>query len=157
MVVVGMKMSYDQNKGLPSVTFFSCYYSSHAFPFDVCFKLWFFLESLEHCLVYFSLQEKTGDDVPMPTYFRFLALLAFKIFSAEQVNSSNSFSIGCYLIVDDTVPCQFVIFLSLHRSYQSWHPRVPCLLPTGLVQRNRTFICLREEIYILGKCLTWSI
>ncbi|XP_010937530.1 folylpolyglutamate synthase isoform X4 [Elaeis guineensis] len=32
------------------------------------------------------LQEKTNDDVPMPTYFRFLALLAFKIFSAEQVD-----------------------------------------------------------------------
>ncbi|XP_072996019.1 folylpolyglutamate synthase-like isoform X1 [Typha latifolia] len=32
-----------------------------------------------------KLQEKTNDDVPMPTYFRFLALLAFKIFSAEQV------------------------------------------------------------------------
>ncbi|KAG1371750.1 putative Folylpolyglutamate synthase [Cocos nucifera] len=30
-------------------------------------------------------KEKTNDDVPMPTYFRFLALLAFKIFSAEQV------------------------------------------------------------------------
>ncbi|KAF7149046.1 hypothetical protein RHSIM_Rhsim03G0136800 [Rhododendron simsii] len=30
--------------------------------------------------------EKTSDDMPMPTYFRFLALLAFKIFSAEQVD-----------------------------------------------------------------------
>ncbi|XP_043695944.1 folylpolyglutamate synthase isoform X3 [Telopea speciosissima] len=32
------------------------------------------------------LKEKTNDDVPMPTYFRFLALLAFKIFLAEQVD-----------------------------------------------------------------------
>ncbi|KAJ3685625.1 hypothetical protein LUZ61_014789 [Rhynchospora tenuis] len=32
------------------------------------------------------LQEKTDDKIPMPTYFRFLALLAFKIFSAEQVD-----------------------------------------------------------------------
>ncbi|GJN09336.1 hypothetical protein PR202_ga27336 [Eleusine coracana subsp. coracana] len=31
-------------------------------------------------------KEKTDDDVPMPPYFRFLALLAFKIFSAEQVD-----------------------------------------------------------------------
>lgn len=37
------------------------------------------------------LQEKTNDDVPMPTYFRFLALLAFKIFSAEQVNAAILF------------------------------------------------------------------
>ena len=33
----------------------------------------------------FTLQEKTDDDIPMPAYFRFMALLAFKIFSAEQV------------------------------------------------------------------------
>ncbi|WOL04685.1 folylpolyglutamate synthase [Canna indica] len=31
-------------------------------------------------------QEKTGDDVPMPNYFRFLTLLGFKIFSAEKVD-----------------------------------------------------------------------
>lgn len=35
---------------------------------------------------YDRLKEKTNDDIPMPTYFRFLALLAFKIFSAEQVD-----------------------------------------------------------------------
>lgn len=33
-----------------------------------------------------KLKEKTDEDIPMPTYFRFLALLAFKIFSAEQVD-----------------------------------------------------------------------
>ncbi|CAM0870988.1 unnamed protein product [Alopecurus aequalis] len=33
-----------------------------------------------------KLKEKTDDDVPMPPYFRFIALLAFKIFSAEQVD-----------------------------------------------------------------------
>lgn len=33
------------------------------------------------------MQEKASEDVPMPTYFRFLALLAFKIFAAEQVSS----------------------------------------------------------------------
>ncbi|XP_006650967.2 folylpolyglutamate synthase-like [Oryza brachyantha] len=33
-----------------------------------------------------KLKEKTDDNIPMPTYFRFLALLAFKIFSAEQVD-----------------------------------------------------------------------
>lgn len=32
-----------------------------------------------------AMQERTSDEVPMPTYFRFLALLAFKIFAAEQV------------------------------------------------------------------------
>lgn len=36
-------------------------------------------------LFYVVLQEKINDDVPMPTYFRFLALLAFKIFVAEKV------------------------------------------------------------------------
>ncbi|KAL5973468.1 hypothetical protein ACLOJK_030119 [Asimina triloba] len=30
--------------------------------------------------------EKTNEDVPMPTYFRFIALLAFKIFTEEQVD-----------------------------------------------------------------------
>nr|XP_009416176.1 PREDICTED: folylpolyglutamate synthase [Musa acuminata subsp. malaccensis] len=43
-----------------------------------------FLEYFWWC--WHRLQEKTGDDVPMPAYFRFLALLAFKIFSAEQVD-----------------------------------------------------------------------
>ncbi|KAL9226634.1 hypothetical protein vseg_002423 [Gypsophila vaccaria] len=33
-----------------------------------------------------TLKEKVTDDIPMPTYFRFLALLAFKIFLAEQVD-----------------------------------------------------------------------
>lgn len=33
-----------------------------------------------------TLKDKTGDGVPMPAYFRFLALLAFKIFSDEQVD-----------------------------------------------------------------------
>lgn len=45
----------------------------------------------EKFLAYFwwcwdRLKEKTSDDIPMPTYFRFLALLAFKIFAAEQVD-----------------------------------------------------------------------
>ncbi|KAJ8542088.1 hypothetical protein K7X08_016954 [Anisodus acutangulus] len=31
-------------------------------------------------------KERATDEVPMPTYFRFLALLAFKIFAAEQVD-----------------------------------------------------------------------
>ncbi|KAL2932366.1 Folylpolyglutamate synthase [Bienertia sinuspersici] len=35
---------------------------------------------------YDKLKEKATNDIPMPTYFRFLALLAFKIFSAEQVD-----------------------------------------------------------------------
>ncbi|XP_062156029.1 folylpolyglutamate synthase [Alnus glutinosa] len=35
---------------------------------------------------YDRLKENTNEDVPMPTYFRFLALLAFKIFAAEQVD-----------------------------------------------------------------------
>ncbi|CAN8268056.1 unnamed protein product [Cochlearia groenlandica] len=33
-----------------------------------------------------KLKEKTSNDIPMPTYFCFLALLAFKIFSTEQVD-----------------------------------------------------------------------
>ncbi|KAF1895180.1 hypothetical protein Lal_00022679 [Lupinus albus] len=37
---------------------------------------------------YDRLKEKTNDNVPMPTFFHFLALLAFKIFSAEQVDVS---------------------------------------------------------------------
>ncbi|CAH1430638.1 unnamed protein product [Lactuca virosa] len=32
------------------------------------------------------MNKKCGDDIPMPTLFRFLALLAFKIFAAEQVD-----------------------------------------------------------------------
>uniref|UniRef100_A0A0E0IUX2 Folylpolyglutamate synthase n=1 Tax=Oryza nivara TaxID=4536 RepID=A0A0E0IUX2_ORYNI len=32
-------------------------------------------------------KDKTGGDIPMPAYFRFLALLAFKIFSDEQVKA----------------------------------------------------------------------
>ncbi|XVE52607.1 hypothetical protein DITRI_Ditri02bG0135400 [Diplodiscus trichospermus] len=43
-----------------------------------------FLEYFWWC--YNRLKEKTNDDVPMPTFFRFLALLAFKIFAAEQVD-----------------------------------------------------------------------
>ncbi|PKI46612.1 hypothetical protein CRG98_032954 [Punica granatum] len=35
---------------------------------------------------YDRLKEKTSENIPMPTYFRFLALLAFKIFAAEQVD-----------------------------------------------------------------------
>eukprot|EP00257_Ricinus_communis_P019046 XP_015577914.1 folylpolyglutamate synthase [Ricinus communis] len=35
---------------------------------------------------YDRLKEKTTEEIPMPTYFRFLALLAFKIFAAEQVD-----------------------------------------------------------------------
>ncbi|XP_010256780.1 PREDICTED: folylpolyglutamate synthase isoform X2 [Nelumbo nucifera] len=45
----------------------------------------------EKFLAYFwwcwdRLKERSNEDIPMPTYFRFLALLAFKIFSAEQVD-----------------------------------------------------------------------
>ncbi|CAN6293034.1 unnamed protein product [Urochloa humidicola] len=35
-----------------------------------------------------KLKDKTGGDVPMPAYFRFLTLLAFKIFSDEQVDAA---------------------------------------------------------------------
>ncbi|KAI3777992.1 hypothetical protein L2E82_06931 [Cichorium intybus] len=47
--------------------------------------------SKEKFLAYFwwcwdRLKQKCGDDIPMPTLFRFLALLAFKIFAAEQVD-----------------------------------------------------------------------
>ncbi|PON65665.1 Folylpolyglutamate synthetase [Trema orientale] len=45
----------------------------------------------EKFLAYFwwcfdRLKEKATENIPMPTYFRFLALLAFKIFAAEQVD-----------------------------------------------------------------------
>ncbi|XP_061343515.1 folylpolyglutamate synthase-like isoform X1 [Gastrolobium bilobum] len=55
----------------------------------------FRLDGMEICeekfLAYFwwcydRLKEKTDENVPMPPYFRFLALLAFKIFAAEQVD-----------------------------------------------------------------------
>ncbi|XP_027329271.1 folylpolyglutamate synthase-like isoform X3 [Abrus precatorius] len=55
----------------------------------------FRLDGMEICeqkfLAYFwwcydRLKGKTDDNIPMPTYFRFLALLAFKIFAAEQVD-----------------------------------------------------------------------
>lgn len=47
--------------------------------------------SEEKFLAYFwwcwdRLKEKCSDDIPMPNLFRFLALLAFKIFAAEQVD-----------------------------------------------------------------------
>ncbi|KAK7305793.1 hypothetical protein VNO77_43705 [Canavalia gladiata] len=57
----------------------------------------FCLDGVEICeekfLAYFwwcydRLKEKTDENVPMPTFFHFLALLAFKIFAAEQVNVS---------------------------------------------------------------------
>ncbi|CAI9774863.1 unnamed protein product [Fraxinus pennsylvanica] len=55
----------------------------------------FRLDGIDICaekfLTYFwwcwnRLKERTSDEVPMPTYFRFLALLAFKIFAAEKVD-----------------------------------------------------------------------
>ncbi|KAI9102126.1 hypothetical protein K1719_023636 [Acacia pycnantha] len=55
----------------------------------------FRLDGVEICeekfLAYFwwcydRLKEKTDENIPMPPYFRFLALLAFKIFAAEQVD-----------------------------------------------------------------------
>ncbi|CAN7037369.1 unnamed protein product [Brassica rapa subsp. trilocularis] len=49
--------------------------------------------SEEKFLVYFwwcynRLKERTNEEIPMPTYFRFLALLAFKIFAAEEVDAA---------------------------------------------------------------------
>ncbi|CAA0836778.1 Folylpolyglutamate synthase [Striga hermonthica] len=41
---------------------------------------WWCWDRLKAC------SERTSDEIPMPTYFRFLALLAFKIFAAEQVD-----------------------------------------------------------------------
>lgn len=49
---------------------------------DICEEK--FLEYFWWC--WDRLKERTSDDIPMPTYFRFLALLAFKIFAAEQVD-----------------------------------------------------------------------
>ncbi|XXG75305.1 hypothetical protein AAC387_Pa07g3838 [Persea americana] len=55
----------------------------------------FKLDGVEICeekfLAYFwwcwdKLKDKTNEDVPMPTYFRFLVLLGFKIFAEEQVD-----------------------------------------------------------------------
>ncbi|WJX38345.1 Folylpolyglutamate synthase, variant 2 [Trifolium repens] len=55
----------------------------------------FRLDGVEICeekfLAYFwwcydRLKEKTDDNIPMPTFFHFLALLAFKIFAEEQVD-----------------------------------------------------------------------
>ncbi|XP_010423399.1 PREDICTED: folylpolyglutamate synthase isoform X2 [Camelina sativa] len=37
---------------------------------------------------YNRLKERTNEEIPMPTYFRFLALLAFKIFAAEKVDAA---------------------------------------------------------------------
>ncbi|RDX78244.1 Folylpolyglutamate synthase, partial [Mucuna pruriens] len=57
----------------------------------------FRLDGVEICeekfLAYFwwcydRLKKNTDDNVPMPTFFHFLALLAFKIFAAEQVDVS---------------------------------------------------------------------
>ncbi|AQL10053.1 brown midrib4 [Zea mays] len=45
-----------------------------------------FLKYFWWCWNKLKVSEKTDDDIPMPAYFRFLALLAFKIFSAEQVD-----------------------------------------------------------------------
>ncbi|KAF3499834.1 hypothetical protein F2Q69_00045473 [Brassica cretica] len=39
-------------------------------------------------LVFDYLKERTNEEIPMPTYFRFLALLAFKIFAAEEVDAA---------------------------------------------------------------------
>ncbi|CAH8350003.1 unnamed protein product [Eruca vesicaria subsp. sativa] len=37
---------------------------------------------------YNRLKERTTEEIPMPSYFRFLALLAFKIFAAEEVDAA---------------------------------------------------------------------
>ncbi|XP_024011566.1 folylpolyglutamate synthase isoform X2 [Eutrema salsugineum] len=37
---------------------------------------------------YNRLKERANEEIPMPTYFRFLALLAFKIFAAEEVDAA---------------------------------------------------------------------
>ncbi|XP_057960175.1 folylpolyglutamate synthase-like isoform X1 [Malania oleifera] len=49
---------------------------------DICEKK--FLAYFWWCWA--TLKEKTNEDIPMPTLFHFLALLAFKIFAAEQVD-----------------------------------------------------------------------
>lgn len=44
------------------------------------------------------MQEKATEDIPMPPYFRFLVLLALKIFAAEQVcYIFFSFEEGCFM------------------------------------------------------------
>ena len=67
---------------------------------------------------FLHVQEKTDEDVPMPTFFHFIALLAFKIFAAEQVYDCISFIIYisvylCFKLKTSTTPWIFFLFFSL--------------------------------------------
>lgn len=73
----------------------------------------------------------------MPTYFRFLALLAFKIFSAEQVK----FTFLCNSLLP---PFLYICCSDLHILVF-----LACCLWVS-TKEKRTFISWREKIYILG-------
>lgn len=62
----------------------------------------------------FVMQEKATEDVPMPSYFRFLALLAFKIFAAEQV-SYVSFNSRYYYVNEWMTDITFASLFSAGR------------------------------------------
>jgi hypothetical protein len=62
------------------------------------------------------LQEKTDDDIPMPPYFRFIALLAFKIFSAEQVNRQQTLRPLSVLLCSCFQPLHISIHVGLNNS-----------------------------------------
>ncbi|KAH0462330.1 hypothetical protein IEQ34_009905 [Dendrobium chrysotoxum] len=47
---------------------------------------WWCYNRLQVIVLVLANKEKTDDNMPMPNYFRFLSLLAFKIFVAEQVH-----------------------------------------------------------------------
>lgn len=78
----------------------------------------FLLISMPDCLpfssvgltLFYLLQEKTGDHLQMPSYFRFLTLLAFKIFLAEQVKFTLFFEFVIALLFYHILPslCMFV-------------------------------------------------
>ncbi|XP_034202439.1 folylpolyglutamate synthase isoform X3 [Prunus dulcis] len=70
--------------------------------------------SEEKFLAYFwwcfeRLMEKASDGIPMPSYFRFLALLAFKIFAAEEVDVAIlEVGLGGKYDATNVVPLQLV-------------------------------------------------
>lgn len=88
---------------------------------------------LKQQLRFFALQDKTGNDLPMPNYFRFLALLAFRMFSAEQVKftflSNTFFFYRCHF--NSIVDARWVYFL----------------LPFCFIKESRQLIALSELTY----------
>lgn len=94
------------------------------------------------------MQEKTSDDTPMPTYFHFLALLAFKIFSAEQVTYANSlFFLFCFFV--SFFPLKELHRISQHKISQSFQKLWWMKLQPMLNLHMKVFFFMQVDVAIL--------